>query len=173
LNFSTDTENGNLNLVMRFENELTEWCLLKAPSFVFGALTAGFSVASLLAFAKLEKKLKIASAFAKQKRRLLQMGLSVSLCMMTSLIASALISATLEEFSQTQDQLRTCESQANPIFRDYEAYGYEPNWRESCCMSEGIDCSGACPWICWDGRKAEFLPNWRLLGESGCVAGHL
>jgi hypothetical protein len=132
LNFSTDTENGNLNLVrhsvgcnMRFENELTEWCLLKAPLFVFGGLAAAFSVAALLIFAKLEKKLKRASAFASQKRRILWMGLSVSLCMMTSLIASALTSATLEEFSRTQDQLLTCKSAANTLVHDFEAYGYQ------------------------------------------------
>jgi hypothetical protein len=107
----------------------------------------------------------------KKRRRLLQIGVMVSMCLLLNVIATLATSAKLEEWSQTADVLLTCSIKETQISRNWGAYGFTEDKVVNVCSREETNdlqsagassgCASACFWHPWlyDGGSLFCAPE--------------
>jgi hypothetical protein len=89
---------------------------------------------------------------AQKRRRLLQIGVMVSVCLLLNVVATISISEKLFEWSRTSKIFLNCHKET-PIMRNWEAYGFnEYTITKACTREETISvqgyesCSSDCYW---------------------------
>ncbi len=87
-----------------------------------------------------------------KRRRLLQIGVMVSVCLLLNVVATISISEKLDEWSRTSKIFLTCHKET-PIMKNWEAYGFNDNAITKACKREETvsvggyeSCSSDCYW---------------------------
>jgi hypothetical protein len=88
----------------------------------------------------------------RKRRRLLQIGVMVSVCLLLNVVATLVISEKLHEWSRTSKILLACHKET-PLIRNWEAYGFNENIITKACTREETipiqgyaSCSSDCYW---------------------------
>jgi hypothetical protein len=152
-----DNENSVLNISrnafncsMRFTTMATEWAVLWAPTVFAGIAIIVFAAASWVAINKEEYQVSAVNS-ARQvvkgkkgspanhqlkasKRRLLQIAVMASICVLANCIVTVLTSSTLEEWSRSADVWLQCTVFESHYAKDWDAYQFQKG--QSVCTAE-------------------------------------